>query len=66
MLNSDVFLDTLSFSGGHTTFDAVACNLPIVTCAGEFMRGRQSCGILKMLGVTNTIAQNEAEYIEIA
>jgi predicted O-linked N-acetylglucosamine transferase (SPINDLY family) len=66
MLNSDVFLDTLSFSGGHTTFDAVACNLPIVTCAGEFMRGRQSCGILKMLGVTNTIAPNETEYIEIA
>jgi predicted O-linked N-acetylglucosamine transferase (SPINDLY family) len=66
MLNSDVFLDTLSFSGGHTTFDAVACNLPVVTCAGELMRGRQSCGILKMLGVTDTIAQNEAEYIEIA
>ncbi|MEG3857896.1 tetratricopeptide repeat protein [Microcoleus sp. herbarium12] len=66
LLNSDVFLDTLSFSGGHTSFDAVACNLPIVTCPGQFMRGRQSYGILKMLGVTDTIAQNEAEYIEIA
>ncbi|MEG4007150.1 tetratricopeptide repeat protein [Microcoleus sp. Pol11C1] len=66
LLTSDVFLDTLSFSGGHTTFDAVACNLPIVTSPGEFMRGRQSYGILKMLGVTDTIAQNEAEYIEIA
>ena len=66
LLNSDVFLDTLSFSGGHTTFDAVACNLPIVTFPGEFMRGRQSYGILKMLGVTDTIAQNEADYIEIA
>ncbi len=63
---SDVFLDTLSFSGGHTTFDAVACNLPVVTCAGEFMRGSQSFGILRMLGVTDTVAQNEAEYIEIA
>ncbi|MBW4495247.1 MAG: tetratricopeptide repeat protein [Oscillatoria princeps RMCB-10] len=66
LLCSDVFLDTLSFSGGHTTFDAVACNLPIVTCPGEFMRGRQSFGILRMLGVTDTVAQNEAEYIEIA
>jgi protein O-GlcNAc transferase len=66
MLSSDVFLDTLSFSGGHTTFDAVACNLPIVTCPGKLMRGRQSYGILKMLGVTDTITQNEAEYIEIA
>lgn len=63
---SDVFLDTLSFSGGHTTFEAVASNLPIVTCPGELMRGRQSSGILQMLGVTDSIAENEAEYIKIA
>jgi predicted O-linked N-acetylglucosamine transferase (SPINDLY family) len=66
MLASDIFLDTFSYSGGITTLDAVACNLPVVTCAGELMRGRQSYGILKMLGVTETIAKNEAEYIEIA
>jgi predicted O-linked N-acetylglucosamine transferase (SPINDLY family) len=30
------------------------------------MRGRHSYGILKTLGVTDTIAQTEAEYIEIA
>jgi len=46
--------------------EAIACNLPIVTCPGEFMRGRHSYGILKMLGVTETIAQSEAEYIDIA
>lgn len=66
LLISDVFLDTFSFSGGHTTMQAIACNLPVVTCPGEFMRGRQSYGMLKMLGVTETIANNEAEYIEIA
>ncbi len=65
-LVSDVFLDTFTWSGGNTTLEAVACNLPIVTCPGEFMRGRHSYGILKMLGVTDTIAKNEAEYIEIA
>ena len=65
-LVSDIFLDTLSWSGGNTTLEAIACNLPIVTCPGEFMRGRHSYGILKMLGVTDTIAQSEAEYIEIA
>jgi predicted O-linked N-acetylglucosamine transferase (SPINDLY family) len=46
--------------------EAISCNLPIVTCPGEFMRGRHSYAILKMLGVTDTIADNEAEYIEIA
>ena len=65
-LVSDIYLDTFSWSGGNTTMTAVASNLPVVTCPGEFMRGRHSYGILKMLGVTDTIATNEAEYIEIA
>jgi predicted O-linked N-acetylglucosamine transferase (SPINDLY family) len=63
---SDVYLDTLSWSGGNTTLEAIACHLPIVTCPGEFMRGRHSDSFLKMIQVTDAIAQNEAEYIEIA
>jgi predicted O-linked N-acetylglucosamine transferase (SPINDLY family) len=68
MLNllSDVFLDTFTWSGGNTSLEAIACNLPIVTCPGEFMRGRHADSFLKLLGVTDTIAKNEAEYIEIA
>ncbi|MCP6762062.1 MAG: O-linked N-acetylglucosamine transferase, SPINDLY family protein [Fischerella sp. CENA71] len=65
-LLSDIYLDTFTWSGGNTTLEAIACNLPIVTCPGEFMRGRHSDSFLKMLGVTDTIAQNETEYIEIA
>ncbi|BAT55077.1 TPR repeat protein [Nostoc sp. NIES-3756] len=65
-LLSDVYLDTFTWSGGNTTLEAIACNLPIVTCPGEFMRGRHSDSFLKMLGVTDTIAKDEAEYIEIA
>ncbi|MFY7802475.1 MAG: tetratricopeptide repeat protein [Limnoraphis robusta] len=68
MLNllSDVFLDTFTWSGGNTSLEAIACNLPIVTCPGEFMRGRHADSFLKLLGVTDTIAQNEVEYINIA
>lgn len=65
-LLSDVYLDTITWSGGNTSLEAIACNLPIVTCTGEFMRGRHTDSFLKMLGVTDTIAANEAEYIEIA
>ncbi|MFB2967562.1 tetratricopeptide repeat protein [Aerosakkonema sp. BLCC-F183] len=65
-LVSDIFLDTFGFTGFLTTLESIACNLPVVTCPGEFMRSRQSYGILKMLGVTETIANNETEYIEIA
>lgn len=63
---SDVFLDTIGWSGGITSLDALSCNLPIVTLPGEFLRGRQSYGMLKIMGVTETIATNEQEYIEIA
>ncbi|MBV8884926.1 MAG: tetratricopeptide repeat protein [Chroococcidiopsidaceae cyanobacterium CP_BM_RX_35] len=63
---SDIFLDTFSWSGGNTTLEAIACGLPVVTCPGEFMRSRHSYGILQMMGVTETIAQDEAEYVEIA
>ncbi|MBD2483638.1 tetratricopeptide repeat protein [Planktothrix sp. FACHB-1365] len=68
MLNqlSDVFLDTFTWSGGNTSLEAIACYLPIVTCPGEFMRGRHADSFLKMIGLTETIAKNEAEYLEIA
>jgi predicted O-linked N-acetylglucosamine transferase (SPINDLY family) len=65
-LVSNIFLDTFSWSGGNTTLEAIACGLPVVTCPGEFMRSRHAYGILKMMGVTETIPQDEAEYIEIA
>ncbi|MGA7936446.1 MAG: methyltransferase domain-containing protein, partial [Kovacikia sp.] len=63
---ADVFLDTLAFSGGHTTLEAISFNLPVVCCRGEMMRGRQSAGILTLLGVTETIAETEAAYSDIA
>jgi predicted O-linked N-acetylglucosamine transferase (SPINDLY family) len=66
LLVADIFLDTFAWSGGNTTLEALACNLPVVTCPGEFMRGRHSYGILQMMGMTETIARNEDEYIEIA
>ena len=65
-LVADIFLDTFSWSGCNTTLEAIACGLPVVTCPGEFMRSRHGYGILRMMEVTETIAQDEAEYVEIA
>ncbi len=63
---SDVFLDSLDWSGGNSTLEAVAYGLPVVTRPGKLMRGRHSSAILQQLGVTATIAQTEAEYVDIA
>ncbi len=62
----DIFLDTIGWSGGLTTLDAVGCALPVVTYPGELFRGRQSLGILQLLEVTETIATSEENYLEIA
>jgi len=65
-LVSDVFLDTFEWSGGNSTLEAVAFGLPVVTMPGQFMRGRHSYAILQRLGVTDTIAATEADYVAIA
>jgi predicted O-linked N-acetylglucosamine transferase (SPINDLY family) len=59
-------LDTLHWSGGNTSLDALACGLPIVTLPGAFMRGRQSAGMLGLLGVGELIAGDRADYLRIA
>ena len=62
----DVMLDTLHWSGGNTSLDALAMGLPIVTLPGEFMRGRQTMGMLKILGVEELIATSVPVYLAIA
>ena len=62
----DAMLDTLHWSGGNTSLDALACALPVVTLPGRFMRGRQSAAMLRLVGVPELIAANEADYVELA
>ncbi|MEO0834460.1 MAG: tetratricopeptide repeat protein [Cyanobacteria bacterium J06642_3] len=63
---ADVFLDNIGWAGNNTTMESTAYNLPIVTFPTELMRGRHTMAILKMMGVSQTIAQSKDEYIQIA
>lgn len=63
---ADVFLDTFEWSGGQTTLDALACDLPVVTLPGPFMRGRQTYGYLRLMGVTQTVAADKEAYVRLA
>jgi CRISPR-associated protein Csy1 len=62
----DAMLDTLHWSGGNTSLDALACGLPIVTLPGAFMRGRQSAGMLGLVGAHELIARDRADYLTIS
>jgi CRISPR-associated protein Csy1 len=61
----DVMLDTLHWSGGNTSLDALACGLPLVTLPGRFMRGRQSLGMLQLLDLPELIARDSDDYLRI-
>jgi predicted O-linked N-acetylglucosamine transferase (SPINDLY family) len=59
---ADIYLDTLEWSGGNTTLEAVAEGLPVVTLPGRFMRGRHSAAILTRMGLADLIAASRADY----
>ncbi|SMF81488.1 O-linked N-acetylglucosamine transferase, SPINDLY family protein [Candidatus Pelagibacter sp. HIMB1321] len=63
---SDIILDSLNWSGGNTSLEAISLNKPIITLPSNFMRGRHTYGILKILGIEETIANSKKNYIEIA
>jgi CRISPR-associated protein Csy1 len=62
----DVMLDTLHWSGGNTSLDALGSGLPVVTLPGEFMRGRQSRAMLTILEAGELIATDTEDYIKRA
>lgn len=62
----DVFLDSIGWSGGNTTFEALDTDLPVVTLPGSVMRSRHSMAILTMMGLTETIACSVDHYVSLA
>jgi predicted O-linked N-acetylglucosamine transferase (SPINDLY family) len=62
----DVMLDSIGWSGGNTTLEALAQDLPVVTLQGALMRGRVSAGILHMMGMPETVAETVDDYVALA
>jgi predicted O-linked N-acetylglucosamine transferase (SPINDLY family) len=63
---ADVYLDSIGWSGGNTTMETLAYGTPVVTLPGELMRGRHSAAILQQLGLTQTIAADIDDYVDLA
>jgi predicted O-linked N-acetylglucosamine transferase (SPINDLY family) len=62
----DIVLDSIGWSGCNSILESLAHDLPIVTLAGELMRGRHAAAILHRMDVRETTAGSVEEYISIA
>lgn len=62
----DVYLDSIGWSGGNTTLEAVAAGLPIVTHPTATMRGRHSAAILSQAGLGDLVAADVEAYVRLA
>jgi predicted O-linked N-acetylglucosamine transferase (SPINDLY family) len=62
----DLVLDSIGWSGCNSMLESFVHNLPIVTFAGEMMRGRHTAAILEMMEIRGTTARTIDEYVSIA
>ena len=62
----DVVLDSIGWSGCNSVLESLVHNVPIVTFAGEMMRGRHTAAILDMMDISETTARTIDEYVSIA
>ncbi len=62
----DVTLDPFPFSGSTITCESLWMGVPVVTCPGETFASRHSLSHLSIVGLTETIAQDLDEYVEVA
>ncbi len=59
----DILLDSIGWSGCNSTLDSLVHNLPIVTLAGKFMRGRHTAAILEMMNMGDTVTEDLSQYV---
>ena len=61
-----LILDTPGFSGGATSLDAFSTGAPVLTWQGTMARGRQTAGMLALMGIDGLVAADENDYIDKA
>ncbi len=63
---ADVLLDPLHFGGVNSSYDGFSLNQPIVTLPSRFQRGRYTLACYRKMGLTDCVAADAQQYIDIA
>jgi predicted O-linked N-acetylglucosamine transferase (SPINDLY family) len=62
----DIGLDPMPYNGTTTTCEALWMGVPVVALAGNRHAGRVGVSLLTNVGLSELIARDESEYLEIA
>jgi predicted O-linked N-acetylglucosamine transferase (SPINDLY family) len=62
----DIALDTIPYSGGTTTAEALWMGVPVVTLPGERMVSRMSASMLNSVGLDELVARDVDDFVRIA
>ncbi len=62
----DIALDPFPFTGSTITCEALWMGVPVITCPGETFASRHGLSHLSNVGLTETIARDLDEYVELA
>ena len=63
---ADVVLDVPTFSGGNSSIEAFSLGVPILTWPGGFARGRITNACYQQMGITDLVAADAGEYVDLA
>jgi predicted O-linked N-acetylglucosamine transferase (SPINDLY family) len=63
---ADVLLDPLHFAGLNTSYDGFSLNQPVVTLPARFERSRYTLGCYKKMGLSDCVASDPEQYVDIA
>lgn len=59
----DVSVDSVGWSGGNTSLKNISFGAPLVTLAGDYMRGRHTSSMFRMIGADEMIAATPSGYV---
>lgn len=61
--NSKIIIDSIGWSGGNSSLEALYYNKPIITMRGENLRSNHTSAFLKVLDLDILSCKNEEEYL---
>ena len=65
LCNQKIIVDTIGWSGGNTTMEALYLNKPVITIKGKNLRGNHTAAILQKLELNELIANSYSEFLSL-